>query len=127
MLIHNRISVLIFKRRDDVNTYFSSEAIEAVKDNHWYDTPKRLMLQTEKIRQKQKNLTLLTSVLPYNLVRNTRNNLLLLQKEMSTVPHHRRPLLQIQLSQLQPPHRRAPPTGYTPTTRITTQFLQLIP
>ena len=64
MMMHNLISVLIFKYGDDVKTYFFTEAVEAAKDDYWDDTLKRVMGRTEIIWQRQKNLTRSASILP---------------------------------------------------------------
>ena len=63
-MMHNLISVLILNYGDDVKTYFLPEALEAAKYDYWYNTLKRVMCKTEKIWQRQKNLTRSASILP---------------------------------------------------------------
>ena len=47
-MVHNLIPVLIFKYRDDMNTYFFPEAVEATKDDYWDENSKIVMCKTDK-------------------------------------------------------------------------------
>ena len=64
MSINNITPVSTFRYGDDVKTYFLPEALEAAKYDYWYNTLKRVMCKTEKIWQRQKNLTRSASILP---------------------------------------------------------------
>ena len=46
-ILHNIISLLIFKYREDVKTYFFSEPVEDAKENYWENTLKRVIFKTD--------------------------------------------------------------------------------